>query len=125
MVLKLKLARRMKPGPRGYPLLTRRLTLPEATDDGEVLAQVSRALLTSAELSQPVRLLGVGVTGISEAQSRQLSLFGAAAERDRRARLNRAVDALVERFGPEAVRRGGQGEVARAGLSLQIKRGDE
>ena len=36
VVLKLKLGQRVAPGPRGYPLLTRRSTLREPTDDGDV-----------------------------------------------------------------------------------------
>lgn len=125
VVLKLKLARRVATGPRGFPLLTRRVTLAEPTDGGEVIARAARELLARAELAEPVRLLGVGVTGLSEPARRQLALFGAGAERERRARLDRALDALADRFGPDAVRRGGRGEVARAGLSLQIKRGEE
>ncbi len=125
VVLKLKLARRTRAGPRGYPLLTRRHTLSEPTDDGEVLARVARSLLAEAELTQPVRLLGVGVTQVAEAGSGQLPLFGPAAERERRGRLNRALDALAERFGSDVVRRANQTDVDRAGLSLQIKRGEE
>jgi DNA polymerase-4 len=125
VVLKLKLARRRRPGPRGHPLLTRRTTLPEPTDDGEVLAGAARALLTRAGLVEPVRLIGVGVAGVSTARGGQLALFGESAARERRTRLNRALDALVERFGPDAVRRGAPGSAARAGLTLQIKRGEE
>jgi DNA polymerase-4 len=38
VVLKLKLARRVGPGPRGYPLFTRRTTMDEPSDDGGVIA---------------------------------------------------------------------------------------
>jgi len=123
VVLKLKLARRVAPGPRGFPLLTRHATLPEASDDGEVLARAARGLLARTELAEPVRLVGVGATNLVPADPEQLGLFADAAGRARRARLNRALDALAERYGASVVRRAGQGDVERAGLSLQRKRG--
>jgi DNA polymerase-4 len=124
VVLKLKLARRVAAGPRGFPLLTRHATLPEPSDDGDVLARTARALLARAELAEPVRLLGVGATNLVPADAEQLGLFADAAARARRSRLNRALDTLAERYGASAVRRAGQGDVARAGLSLQRKRGE-
>jgi hypothetical protein len=69
-----------------------------------------------------VRLVGVGVTGLVAKGEAELGLL-ASPERARRERLNRAVDALAERFGAGAVRPGGLAEVTRAGLSLQRKRG--
>jgi len=125
VVLKLKLARRVAAGPRGFPLLTRHATLAEPSDDGEVLAQTARALLARAELSEPVRLLGVGATNLVPADPEQLGLFADAALRARRRRLNRALDTLAERYGASVVRRAGQGDVARAGLTLQLKKGTD
>jgi DNA polymerase-4 len=124
VVLKLKLARRVAAGPRGFPLLTRHATLSEPSDDGEVLARTARALLARAELAEPVRLVGVGATNLVPADPEQLGLFADAAGRERRARLNRALDALAERYGASVVRRAGQGDVTRAGLTLQRKRGE-
>lgn len=125
VVLKLKLARRTGPGPRGYPLLTRRTTLSEATDDGAVLAGEAKRLLAREKLGQAVRLLGVGVANLGSAGVEQLALFGAGREHQRRSQLNRALDEIVDRYGPGAVRRGGGPQVTRAGLSDQIKRGGE
>ena len=131
VVVKLKLGRRRAPGPRGYPLLTRRTTLVEASDDGaaiaraacELLARAACELLARAGPPEPVRLVGVSVSGLEPAQAGQLGLFAPAAERGRRDRLNRALDELTERFGPDAVRPVGTGDVSRAGLSLARKRG--
>ncbi len=122
VVLKLKLSRRVAPGPRGYPLLTRRTTLAEPSDDGALLSRTAGELLTRAALREPVRLLGVGVTGLISADTGQLALF--ASPRDaRRERLNRALDAIADRFGSGAIVRGDARPAARAGLSLQQKRG--
>jgi DNA polymerase-4 len=124
VVLKLKLARRTAPGPRGYPLLTRRVTLTEPTDDGAVITEVARSLLDRAALAEPVRLLGVGVTNIVAGEAEQLGLFGERGDRERRRRLNRALDEISDRFGQAAVKRATQGATERAGLSQQIKRGE-
>ncbi|NNL67505.1 MAG: DNA polymerase IV, partial [Myxococcales bacterium] len=75
IVLKLKLGRRRAPGPRGYRLITRRATLPEASDDGRVLARVASELLAEWGLPEAVRLLGVGVTNLVPAADAQLPLF--------------------------------------------------
>ena len=123
VVLKLKLARRVAPGPRGYPLLTRRTTLREPSDDGALLAHAATELLARAALSEPVRLLGVGVTQLISSDTGQLALFST---RDaRRERLNRALDAIAGRFGSGAIVRGDARPAARAGLSLQHKRGTD
>jgi DNA polymerase-4 len=122
VVLKLKLARRVARGPRGYPLLTRRATLREPTDDGARIAHTATALLSRAALREPVRLLGVGVTQLQSVDTGQLALF--AAPRDaRRERLNQALDAIADRFGSGAIVRGDARPAARAGLSHQHKRG--
>ena len=69
-------------------------------------------------------MLGVGVTNLGRTGRRQLGLFSPEEPEDRRRRLNQAVDALAERFGPGTVTRAGVTSVTRAGLSRQIKRGD-
>jgi DNA polymerase-4 len=121
VVLKLKLARRVAAGPRGYPVLTRRTTLREPTDDGALLARSASDLLARAGLCEPVRLLGVGATQLISADTGQLALFPIGGAR--RERLNRALDAIAERFGSGAIVRGEASHAARAGLSLQRKRG--
>jgi len=121
VVLKLKLGRRRAPGPRGHPLLTRRSTLPEPSDDGDTLARQASALLAAWGLPEPVRLLGVGVTNLVPGDASQLPLFDTGGAR--RELLNRALDQIAERFGSEALSRGEPGSARRAGLSDQIKRG--
>ncbi len=124
VVLKLKLARRTAPGPRGHPLWTRRVSLPEASDDGGEIARSACSLLARAGLAEPVRLLGVGVTNLVPGTGEQLALFDASPGRARRDRLNRALDEIADRFGSRAVVRGGFESAERAGLSHQIKRGE-
>jgi DNA polymerase-4 len=125
VVLKLKLARRVAAGPRGFPLLTRRTTLAEPSDDGGVLARAAFGLLRRAALVEPIRLLGVGVTNLVRADEGQLALFEGSEAARRRDRLNRALDRIADRFGTGAVVRGDQSAAERAGLSMQIKRGED
>ncbi|HYR95492.1 MAG TPA: DNA polymerase IV [Candidatus Binatus sp.] len=117
-VLKIKLAERLGRGK--FRLLTRRATLPEATDDGKVL---SDAALRLWDLHQPrtaVRLVGVTMAGIEDGRE-QLALFGDAA-RVRRVALNRALDRIVGQFGQGIIARGGAR--VEKGLTTRVKRGE-
>ncbi len=124
VVLKVKLARRVQRGPRGFPLLTRRATLADPTDDGGEIAAAAQALLARCDLQEPVRLIGVGTTNLIS-RPEQLSLFHAQSGRARRAKLNQALDRLTDKYGTKVVRRAGQSDVERAAPSLQIKRGED
>jgi DNA polymerase-4 len=124
IVLKWKEAKRVAPGPRGYPLHTRRVTLADPTDDGDLVAREARGLLSRAGLTQPVRLIGVGCTNVIGERPSQLSLF-TAPEKEKRGQLNRALDEIADRFGGSAVRRASQGPAERAALTTQIKRGED
>ena len=130
VVLKWRLARRTREGARGYPVRTRQRTLHAPTDDGDVVARVATTLLEDA-MAEPVRLLGVGVSGIVAAAGgpAQLSLFDTPADpaspeaSPRKRRLNRALDALADRFGDDVVRRASQADARHATLSGQWKKG--
>jgi DNA polymerase-4 len=123
--LKIKLARAdagrgTERGPQ-YPLLSRSKTLPDPTDDAEQIASVARALWRAAALRVPIRLLGVSVSGLesSAAGQGQLGLFEPGAARPApsqavspsadpiraRGRLGPTLDAIVERFGSQAIGR--------------------
>jgi DNA polymerase-4 len=125
VVLKWCPAERRAPGPRGYPSRSRRITLPEATDDGDLIAREARKLLLKADLGGSVRLIGVGSEGLESRETPQLSLFAEVPEKKRRNELNRALDEIADRFGDKALQRASQGTVERAGLSMQIKRGEK
>ncbi|HVP69443.1 MAG TPA: DNA polymerase IV [Anaeromyxobacteraceae bacterium] len=87
-----------------FTQVTRRTTLPSSTDDGAAVYAAIREDLARADLSRPVRLTGVSVSGFEEGAG-QLALFdGAAAAHSRRSALHAAIDALAERFGEGAVK---------------------
>jgi DNA polymerase-4 len=84
-----------------FTLQTRRCTLERPTDDGQELYRHALALLERAPLPRPVRLTGVSAQELDEVGKAQLGLFG---EPPRRSdALNRALDAIAERFGRGAV----------------------
>jgi DNA polymerase-4 len=86
-----------------YPLLTRQKTLASPTDDGGMIRQVAVALWDAEALDEPVRLLGVSVSGLEPRAHEQLDLF--TSKKAPPDRLGPALDAITERFGKGAIRR--------------------
>jgi DNA polymerase-4 len=87
-----------------FRLVTRSHTLDAPTDDGAVIARAALRLW-DAQPRVALRLVGVQVTGLNGERPVQLGLFAASAD-ERRDALNDALDDIVARFGPEAVKRG-------------------
>jgi DNA polymerase-4 len=86
---------------------TRQLTLPQATDDSEVIAEAALRLFGQIwSPNRPVRLIGVGISGLGTAP-RQLSLWEAPTGDDQRrqAKMQAALAALQNRFGNRLIRR--------------------
>ncbi len=111
ITIKIKLARargdvrsRIDPNQteRKYPLLTRSKTLPETTDDAAVIRDVAIALWHAADIGEPIRLIGVSVSGLAPQGQRQLALFGDATQ-ERSRKLGPALDAIRKRFGDDAI----------------------
>jgi DNA polymerase-4 len=119
VVLKIKLATRIGAG--RFRLLTRRVTLPRASDDGRELSDAALTLWEAHRPRAAVRLIGVTAAGIAEEADAQIPLLADPGQA-RRAALNRALDALVARYGRESVTRGAgqRGE----GLTTRLKRGE-
>src|SRR5207244_11024660 len=110
-------------GPGKFRLLTRRVTLPEPTDDGKTISDAALRLWERHRPRLAVRLVGVSAAGIVGDAPEQLGLFAAGAHL-RRAALNRALDAIVGRFGMESIGRGGVAP-GEKGLPTRLKRGEE
>ncbi|MGH7248362.1 MAG: hypothetical protein ACREH9_09680, partial [Pseudomonadota bacterium] len=97
-----------------YPMLTRSVTLAQPSDDGGAITKAAIDLLTRVPAGDRIRLAGVQVHNLERghdaqgvASAAQLGLFdGSGANEARRARLNRALDAVAARFGEEAITRG-------------------
>ncbi len=91
---------------QGFKTITRQRRLEVPCCDAFGLRHAAMALLSKDPISQPVRLIGVGVSGLCERPSEQLSLFDdAPQDREKRETLSRSVDALQEKFGRAAIGR--------------------
>jgi DNA polymerase IV len=84
-----------------FTTITRRRTA-EPTQDGLRIYREASLLLDRVALEQPVRLIGLSVSGLGTPGEGQLSLLGPDAPR--RERLARALDSVAERFGEESIR---------------------
>lgn len=89
-----------------FTTLTRQVTLEHSTDQDQEIFNSALVLFHKTwQTGKPVRLLGVGVTGLRE-PIRQLSLWDDTTEKDRQ--LQTAIDQLRQRFGKQIVLRGGE-----------------
>ncbi len=87
-----------------FKTITRQKTLLQPTDQDSVIFETICDLFDQVWPGQrPVRLLGVGASGLSEL-SRQMSLWDDRLEKEHR--LLEAVDSLRQKFGRDAVKRG-------------------
>jgi len=86
-----------------FTTLTRRQTIPTATSDADRIFDVAYFLLRKCWNGSPIRLLGVGVGSIRPAESRNLDLFDPHPARQRRERLQEAMDGIEGRFGRKAL----------------------
>ena len=87
-----------------FRIVTRRRTLPVATQTAKTLFAVGRELLTKEAGQKPWRLIGIGLAELVDAASAADDFFAA---EERRARASEgALDALRQRFGADAVTSG-------------------
>ena len=99
-VVKLKL--RFPP----FETLSRQVTLAAATDDDLCIYRAVAALFDKARGNRPVRLLGVGVAGLTEEVApAQRGLFEGE-EKKKGSDVLRAMDAIRDRFGEGSIRHG-------------------
>jgi len=87
-----------------FTTLTRQATLHTSTDNEDEIFHTAVSLMkTVRKQNQPVRLIGVGVSGIGE-PIRQLSLWDAGSEKSRK--LQEVMDALQEKYGKDVIHKG-------------------
>jgi DNA polymerase-4 len=82
-----------------FRTLTRRITLAGPTADAGEIYKVARHLFERTWSRAPVRLIGVGVSGIQPSGGEALDLFASADDQQRRRRLAETIDRIEERFG--------------------------
>ena len=84
-----------------FSIITRRVTLDAATDDGQVLYRAALEMLERTHNGRPMRLTGVSAQTFEVDDSNQLGLFSTAPPRS--AKLNATLDRIVDRFGDKAI----------------------
>ena len=86
-----------------FTTILRQASLPQPSSlDAEILVAARRLLRANWQAERPVRLLGVGISGLRPPM-RQLRLFDRSWEREER--LLRAVDEIRQRYGDNSVHR--------------------
>ena len=100
-----------------FALITRSCTLPEPTNITEELRQAADEMLCQRLPAGhlPVRLVGMGVSGLDDTGQVQGMLFDAE-EREKQSRVDAVADQIKAKFGQSSLRRGSsfQGESPRA-----------
>jgi DNA polymerase IV len=87
-----------------FTTITRQTTLPTSTDNEDEIFHAAVKLMKAVRKpNQPVRLIGVGVSGIG-APVRQLSLWDVGSEKSRK--LQEVVDQLQDKYGKDVIRKG-------------------
>jgi DNA polymerase-4 len=88
-----------------FRLVTRSRSLSAPTDDGAAISRIVMELWDAEPPGIALRLVGVQVSGLDKDRPVQIGLFDAP-EDERRNALNAAMDDIIAKFGPEAVKRG-------------------
>ncbi len=89
-----------------FTTLTRQQTLPHAVDQDAEIERVAQALFRAVwRPGQPVRLIGVGISGFDDSEQ-QLALWGEAETDEDQRKLQAALDDLRSRFGESIIKRG-------------------
>jgi DNA polymerase IV len=87
--------------------ITRSSTVNEATDDGGTIYHLALSLLDKTEIGRkPIRLLGIYLSQLAKPGEGQLWLFSTATGTDKARNLNRALDAIQDKFGEKAIKPG-------------------
>jgi DNA polymerase-4 len=89
-----------------FRLVSRSKTLVQPTDDGHRVAAAATAMWDAEPEGIALRLLGVQVSGLDKERPVQLGLFDGGEEDSRADALNAALDEIMAKFGPKAVKRG-------------------
>jgi DNA polymerase-4 len=89
-----------------FTTLTRQTTLPTSTDiEDEIFHTAVKLMKTVRKPNQPVRLIGVGVSGLG-APVRQLSLWDVGTGSEKSRKLQEVMDELQEKYGRGVIKHG-------------------
>jgi len=88
-----------------FATYSRQKSLPEPTDDGDMIFEQVRTLFETFPLDESIRLIGVGTSNLmaKNQEPAQLRLFSS--QQQDRDKLSRALDEIHERFGDDSLHR--------------------
>ncbi len=86
-----------------FTTLTRQTTLPTHTDESDVLIQAAQKLFNTHWQGRPLRLIGMGVSGL-ESANQQIGLWDHDWEKERH--VEDVLAKIKEKFGDDAIKRG-------------------
>lgn len=91
-----------------FKQITRSRTLDKSTDDSMTIYLAVKKLISKTEIgNRPVRLLGVSMSGLESDNTKdQLDLFMSDEKTEKTEKLNKAIDSLQDRFGPQSIQPG-------------------
>lgn len=87
-----------------FSQITRSATLPAATDDGRTIYRLCLDLMGKTDIGlKPVRLLGISISQLARPGDGQLLLFNPSPGPEKERRLNRALDAIQDKYGDQVI----------------------
>ncbi len=94
-----------------FTTITRQAQFPTAIYDDFSIRELALRLFDSVTVAKPVRLIGVGVSGLARNRVEQLTLFDNAGSqaRQKHETLSRTVDTIRDKLGSGAIQRGSMG----------------
>lgn len=81
------------------------MKLPNATDVTDEIYENARKLFVEFWKGQPLRLIGVALTGLTEEGFEQMSLFEDTKKKEQRQKLDATLDAIRMKFGNDKITR--------------------
>jgi DNA polymerase-4 len=97
---------RVKLKTNDFRLLTRQAPLRPPVDSFDGLIEAGVELLDQFDLGQPMRLVGIAAFDLLDADGVPQQELFSDERRERSRRLDRALDAVLDRFGDDAIQRG-------------------
>jgi len=90
-----------------FTTITRQISLDKPTNSTEIIRNLAKKLFEEkVTKDQAIRLIGVGVSNITETEEEQLYLFPETESKEKFKRIDNVLDQIRERFGKDVIRRG-------------------